>query len=69
MGKETHLSLPIVNFVSLPFHAGAYFEIQNEQTVYRIYPENGKLVMKLVHMIRIFHEDRVRLAKAAASSK
>ncbi|MBO5754522.1 MAG: 1-acyl-sn-glycerol-3-phosphate acyltransferase [Clostridia bacterium] len=63
-GKDIHLALPIVNFVSLPFKAGAYFDIQNEQSVYRIYPENGDVVMKLIHMIRIFHEDRVRAATA-----
>lgn len=62
--ERVRLSLPIVNFVSLPFTAGACFEIQNEQTVYRVYPEDGRLVMKLVHMIRIFHEDQARLAKA-----
>ena len=60
--KEVHLSLPIVDFVSLPFKAGAYFEIQNEQTVYRIHPEYGDLFMKLIYMVRIFYEDRMRAA-------
>ena len=55
-GEAVHLTLPIVNFASLPFKAGSYLEIQNEQTIYRCYPENGDLVMKLIHMVKIFYE-------------
>ncbi len=57
-GDEVSLTLPIVNFASLPFKAGSYLEIQNEQTIYRCFPEDGSLVMKLIHMVKIFYAIR-----------
>lgn len=54
-GENVRLTLPTVNFASLPFKAGSYLEIQNEQTIYRCFPENGDIVMKIIHMVKIFY--------------
>ena len=54
-GEIVSLRLPTVNLASLPFTAGAYLEIQNEQTIYRCYPDDGDVVMKVIHMVKIFY--------------
>ncbi len=55
-GEEKELHLPIVNFASLPFKAGRYFEIQNEKNIYRCYPTDGRQVMKVIHMVRTYYQ-------------
>ena len=55
-GEEKELHLPIVNFASLPIKAGSYFEIQNEKDIYRCYPEDGRWVMTVIHMIHAYYK-------------
>ena len=54
------LSIPTANFPSLPFSPGKYVEIQHGADIYRCVLENGKLAMKFINMIKIFHELRTR---------
>lgn len=61
-GEETELEIPIANLPTLPFRPGRYLEIQDGETTYRCVLEDGRLVMKLINMVKIFHE----LNRAAA---
>ena len=55
-GEATTLTVPTVNVPCLPFSPGKYFEIQHGSVIYRCLPEDGRLVMKFIRMIKIFHE-------------
>ena len=48
--------IPIGNLPSLPFSPGKHLELQQGQTIYRCLPENGRLVMKLINMVKIYYE-------------
>ncbi len=68
-GEQTELLVSIANVPSLPFSPGKYFEIQNGQDIYRCYPEDGRLSMKFVTMVRIFSELRVQSAEQKGNDK
>lgn len=55
-GERYDLSVSTAQFASLPFSPGKYFEIQKGDEIYRLYPEDGKIVMKIVNMVKIFYE-------------
>jgi hypothetical protein len=55
-GEALELALPTANFASLPFKPGKNMEVQHGEVIYRCYPEDGKLVMKFINMIKIFYE-------------
>ena len=55
-GEPLDLALPTANFASLPFKPGKNLEVQHGELIYRCYPEDGKLVMKFINMIKIFYE-------------
>ncbi len=55
-GEPLDLALQTINFASLPFSPGKNLEVQHGDLIYRCYPENGKLVMKFINMIKIFYE-------------
>lgn len=59
-GEETKVSVSVANLPTLPFSPGKYFELQNGKTIYRCVLNDGKLVMKLVNMLKIFHQNRVK---------
>lgn len=61
-GEKIELEIPIVGLPTLPFRPGQYLEIQDGETTYRCVLEDGKKVMKLINMVKIFHE----LNRAAA---
>lgn len=54
--EDTELTIPIAPFASLPFKPGKYFEIQNGQDIFRCYPEDGRIVTKLVYMVQIYYD-------------
>ena len=55
-GEETELEIPIANLPTLPFSPGKYLEIQKGETIYRCVLDDGKQVMKLINMVKIFYE-------------
>ena len=50
------LQIPIGNLPTLPFSPGKHFEIQDGPQTYRCAPEDGRLVMKFINMVKIFHD-------------
>ncbi len=50
-----------VNFASLPFCPGEYFEIQHADDIFRIYPTDGRLVMKIINAVKIYYALRQEL--------
>ncbi len=54
-GEEQCIELPIVNIPTLPFGPGKYLELQRDKDIFRCLPEDGRLVMKMINMLKIFH--------------
>ncbi len=54
-GKEQAIELPIVNIPTLPFGPGKYLELQRDKDIFRCLPEDGRVVMKMINMLKIFH--------------
>ena len=59
-GKEFTEKIPTHSFPILPFRPGAYFEIQHGEQIYRIIPNDPRIVMKWIFTLkatfRIKHE-------------
>jgi len=55
-GEESHMVIPTTSFASLPFQPGKYLEIQCGEQIYRCFPDNGALVMKMINMVKIYYE-------------
>jgi len=55
-GKDVDLTIPIKNIPTLPFSPGKHLEIQHGDLIYRCLPEDGRLVMKYINMVKIFYE-------------
>lgn len=55
-GAPADLHVPVGNVPTLPFSPGKYLEIQDGCTIYRCVPDDGKLVMKFINMVKIFYE-------------
>lgn len=55
-GEEVQVAVPIGNIPTLPFSPGNYLEVQDGAEIYRCCLEDGKLVMKFINMVKIFHE-------------
>ena len=68
-GRPTELNIPIANIPSLPFSPGKYFEIQQGSNIYRCRPEDGRLVMKFINMVKIFYELSGRREKRKAAAQ
>ncbi len=62
--EAADLQISIAGLPTLPFSPGRYFEIQDGRTVYRCIPEDGRVVMKVINLVKIFykiaHPDKVR---------
>jgi hypothetical protein len=56
LGEELSLALPTLNYASLPFKPGKYIEVQHGDDIFRCLPEDGRIVMKMINMIKIFYE-------------
>ena len=54
-GEVKNFDVPIVNIPTLPFGPGRYLEIQRDKEIYRCLPVDGKLVMKMINMLKILH--------------
>lgn len=66
-GSEVALQMPITAIPTLPFGPGKYLEIQQGETIYRCVPADGRLVMKFIHLVKIFHELSRERAKSKAA--
>ncbi len=55
-GEPLQLTVSTANVPSLPFSPGRYFEIQHGSDIYRCFPEDGRIVMKLINMLKIYGE-------------
>ncbi len=55
-GEALDLSLKTSNYASLPFKPGKNLELQHGEVIYRCLPEDGRVVMKYINMIKIFYE-------------
>ncbi len=47
--------IPIVNIPTLPFGPGKYLELQLDKEIFRCQPVDGRLVMKMINMLKILH--------------
>ncbi len=63
-GEECELEIPIVNIPTLPFGPGKYLELQLGKDIFRCLPEDGRLVMKIINMLKIFHENSQSAGKS-----
>ena len=55
-GESTTLTVPIAGVPTLPFKPGKYLEVQQGNDIYRCVLSDGRLVMKFINMVKIFHE-------------
>ena len=54
--QPVSLAVSIAGVPTLPFKPGKYLEVQDGNDIYRCVPEDGRLVMKFINMVKIFHE-------------
>ncbi len=64
-GEEQCLEIPIVNIPTLPFGPGKYLELQRDKDIFRCLPQDGRTVMKLINMLKIFHQLSTREEKSS----
>ena len=55
-GEAVTLTVPIAGIPTLPFKPGKYLEVQQGSDIYRCVLEDGRLVMKFINLVKIFHE-------------
>ena len=55
-GEEVDLHISTDGLPTLPFSPGKHLEIQDGKQIYRCLPEDGKLVMKFINLVKIFYE-------------
>ena len=55
-GNAVTLTVPIAGTPTLPFKPGKYLEVQQGPDIYRCVLADGRLVMKFINMVKIFHE-------------
>lgn len=55
-GEEKEINVSIHGIPTLPFGPGRYFEIQQGNDIYRCVLSDGRLAMKFINMVKIFHE-------------
>ena len=60
------LEVSIANIPTLPFSPGKHLEIQHGANIYRCVPDDGRVVMKFINMVKIFYELRSQSPVSAA---
>lgn len=68
-GADVDIFAPIAGIPTLPFSPGKHFEVQQGRTIYRCVPEDGRLVMKYINMVKIFFELSRRAALPAQGAE
>lgn len=64
-GETLDISVAASAFPSLPFSPGKYLEFQHGMDIYRCIPEDGRLVMKYINMVKVLYEKTWRGADDA----
>ncbi len=63
-GEEVDMEISVAGLPTLPFSPGKYFEIQDGKNIYRCLPEDGRVVMKVINLVKIFykisHPDKIK---------
>ncbi len=57
--QEVDTVIGISNFASLPFTPGRCLEIQHGDDIYRCFPTDGRLTMKIINIVKIYYEREV----------
>ena len=55
-GEEMDVSIETASFATLPYKPGKYIEIQHGSEIYRCLPEDGRLAIKFIDLLYVFHE-------------
>jgi DNA-directed RNA polymerase subunit RPC12/RpoP len=55
-GAALDKGISIAGLPTLPFSPGKHLELQDGGTIYRCVLDDGRLVMKFIHMLKIFYE-------------
>ena len=55
-GQDVTLTVPIAGVPTLPFKPGKNMDLQQGSDIYRCVLTDGRLVMKFINMVKIFHE-------------
>ncbi len=55
-GENIDLRVPVSQLPCLPFGPGRYLELQQGENIFRCVLTDGRVVMKFIHLIKIFHE-------------
>jgi ribosomal protein S27AE len=66
-GAQICKEVPIGNVPALPFSPGKYLEIQDGGNIYRCVLADGRLVMKFIHMVKIFYRHNQMAARAKSA--
>ncbi len=61
--KPLEVRIPISGTPTLPFKPGKYLEIQDGLTIYRCLPQDGRQVIKFIHMVKIFYQQKAEARK------
>lgn len=67
-GEPVELEVPIAGIPTLPFGPGKYLEVQQGEEIYRCVLSDGRLVMKFINLVKIFHELNREEAKIKAAT-
>ena len=57
-GEKAFMEVPIRTMPTVPYKPGKNFDLQNEQLIYRCVPDERRLVMKYVNMVKSFYRLR-----------
>ena len=55
-GESVSVEVPVCIIPTLPFGPGKYLEVQQGDAIYRCALEDGRLAMKFINLVKIFHE-------------
>jgi len=55
-GEPVDLSVSIANTPTLPFSPGKHLEVQSGGDIYRCVPQEKRLVMKFINLLKVFYE-------------
>lgn len=54
-GEDVDVSIPTASFATLPYKPGKYIELQHGSAIYRCLPEDGRLAVKFIDLLYVFH--------------
>lgn len=55
-GRSAEIASPVAALPTLPFKPGRYLELQQGEHTYRCVLTDGRLTMKFIHLLKIFHQ-------------